>query len=299
MDRVLLCKPNIYALKLANTDTDTFLFRQTVDIDRVLFQFNNLKSILNKNNIEYIDIFELLPDNISYEYYTNLIFVRDLFINTGNGIIIGNMKNIVRSFETKLIEQILNKLNITPIYRCIDNEILEGGDYIRHLDTTFIAIGTRSNMKAVNSLLNKDLFGTDKVVIIYSDKDDKDMHRIHLDCYFAVYGYKCCLLWEELIRNNSEYNRLVIEYKKDEDGEYVNGSINKRLYEYLINEGYYVTPLSSESQKKYGCNIVELPNGKILVQDEESYIKVKGSIKVEFDEIHNMYGGIHCATNII
>lgn len=305
MNKVILCKPDVSALKFANESVDEFLFKKKVDIDRVLYQFNYLKSFFNKNKIEYIDIFDLIPSDILYIYCTNLIFVRDLFIKTNKGVIIGNMKHVVREVETEILSKILKKLNINPIYKCIDGEILEGGDYIQHYNITFIAVGTRTNKEAVYKLLDLDLFGTKKVVMVYSNKPDNNMHRIHLDCYFAPFGYKSCLLWEDLIQVNSENNRYVIEFEKygdeenEEKTEYRENTINMSLFNYLIKNDYIVIPISTKSQERYGCNILELQNGKILVQDKESHRKIKGSYLIEFDEIHNMYGGIHCATNII
>jgi len=60
-----------------------------------------------------------------------------------------------------------------------------------------------------------------------------------------------------------------------------------------------VIPISTKSQEKYGCNILELNDGTVLTQDEESTKKIKNSMYVPFNEIHKMYGGIHCVTNMI
>jgi len=205
----------------------------------------------------------------------------------------------VRDYEIKLIKHILEKLSVEPIYECQEDEILEGGDYCLHDGITYIAIGTRTNITAVKKLIEKDLFGTDKIAVIYPLHRDDDMHRIHLDCYFSAFGYKQCVLWEELIRMESNFERKVIEYIRQPDGTYQQQEKQKRLYEYLIDNRYDVIPLSTESHYNYGCNILELHNGTILVQDEESHKKIKNSVFIEFNEIHNMYGGIHCATNMI
>ena len=71
------------------------------------------------------------------------------------------------------------------------------------------------------------------------------------------------------------------------------------LFEYLINNHFNVIPISSEAQQNYGCNILELDNGVVLTQEEESSRKIKNSIYVPMDEIHKMYGGIHCVTNTV
>ena len=73
--------------------------------------------------------------------------------------------------------------------------------------------------------------------------------------------------------------------------------VGKYLVDYLKDNNYNIISLSNESQHNYGANILELENGKILVQDKETQSKIEGSIFVPFHEIHKMYGGLHCSTN--
>jgi len=73
----------------------------------------------------------------------------------------------------------------------------------------------------------------------------------------------------------SNFERKVIEYIRQPDGTYQQQEKQKRLYEYLVDNRYDVIPLSTESHYNYGCNILELHNGTILVQDEESHKKMK------------------------
>jgi len=299
MKTILVCRPDREAIELANRDPKKYLFREFINIDDVKSQHLKLKTALRKNSQHYIDIYDYIPKGTSPDLYTNLLFTRDVFIKTPKGVIIGRMKEGVRDYEIKLIKHILEKLSVEPIYECQEDEILEGGDYCLHDGITYIAIGTRTNITAVKKLIEKDLFGTDKIAVIYPLHRDDDMHRIHLDCYFSAFGYKQCVLWEELIRMESNFERKVIEYIRQPDGTYQQQEKQKRLYEYLIDNRYDVIPLSTESHYNYGCNILELHNGTILVQDEESHKKIKNSVFIEFNEIHNMYGGIHCATNMI
>jgi len=297
MKTIIICRPDINALKYANSNTKLFLFKEQVDIERVKEQYFFFKNILKKEKQQFIDIYDYIPRNISYEEYTNLLFVRDVFIRTDKGIILGNMKESVRKTETSIMATILKSFDLPIIYQCTDSEILEGGDFCIHNDIAFIATGTRTNLNAAKKLLDLNLYGTKKVAIIFSSYRDDDMHRIHLDCYFSPFRYKQCVLWEELIRTQSNFEKMVIEYIQQDDGTYIQTTQPIRLYEFLINNKYDVIPLSTKSHYNYGCNILELNNGKILVQDEESYKKITNSIYIEFDEIHRMYGGLHCASN--
>jgi arginine deiminase len=300
MKVVIICRPNDYAVTHANNNYNNNLFRTEVDINKMNNNYECLKSVMNKHMIKYIDLTEYMPDGRNYLDFANMLFVRDTFISTKKGIIIGNMKEKVRKYETQIIKYILqNRLFLNIMYECEEDEILEGGDFIHNDNTSFIAACTRTNMKAVKKLLEKDMFGTDKVVVIYTKNKDTDMYRIHLDCYFGLFNNNNCLLWDELIDKKSDVERYVVEYTR-KDGNYVKTSFrNTTLYEYLINNNYNVIPISTNSQKHYGCNILDHPNGVVLVQDNESFSKISNSIMVNFDEIHNMYGGIHCATNTI
>ena len=73
--------------------------------------------------------------------------------------------------------------------------------------------------------------------------------------------------------------------------------IRQTICDYLKDNNYNIITLSNQSQHNYGANILELDNGKVLVQDVETHKKIKGSIFVPFHEIHKMYGGLHCSTN--
>lgn len=299
MRQIILCKPNIEALIYANDNYQSYLFREPVNVYRVCEQHKYLKKILLEQKQTIFDIHTLLPNNLSIDQCTNMIFMRDVFIHTKKGLVLGKMKEKVRQSETENIATSIEKQSINFIYKVTGQEVLEGGDFFCHQDISYVAIGTRTNLKAVKKLMELDLYGTDTVAIIYTKNPDTNMHRIHLDCYFSPFRYKQCVLWEELIRIGSPYDRYVMEYKKDKNGVYIETFQHKRLYEYLIDHQYEVIPLSDESHYNYGCNLLELPNGVILVQDEESHNKIKESIYIPLDEIHKMYGGIHCVTNTI
>jgi arginine deiminase len=175
MKVVIICRPNDYAVTHANNNYNNNLFRTEVDINKMNNNYECLKSVMNKHMIKYIDLTEYMPDGRNYLDFANMLFVRDTFISTKKGIIIGNMKEKVRKYETQIIKYILqNRLFLNIMYECEEDEILEGGDFIHNDNTSFIAACTRTNMKAVKKLLEKDMFGTDKVVVIYTKNKDTD-----------------------------------------------------------------------------------------------------------------------------
>jgi N-dimethylarginine dimethylaminohydrolase len=155
-------------------------------------------------------------------------------------------------------------------------------------------------MEAVDELMDKDMFGTDKVVVVYCPFEDNDMHRIHLDCYFGAVGKKKFVIWNAAVQTGGNMERYVREYIKKGSQYVINEECNGiPLRQYMDDQGFEVVELSDECQMRYGCNVVLLPNDTVVVQDTESHSKIEGSIMVPFNGIHAMYGGLHCATQIL
>ncbi len=296
-DNIIVFKPNRKAIEFANQDIHKYLFRDKVNVDNAIKQHDNFKKILKQQGQKFIDIFDYMPKNTPYEYFANLLFTRDPFIKTPKGIILGNMREPVRKHDTEMIETIMKKFKQPIIYKCKQDEFLEGGDFLINCNTAFIGTGARTSINTAKKLLKLNLYGTKRVVIIYPEHPDKSMYRIHLDCTFSPFGCKQCVIWDDLTHTNSIHKRLAIEYTLQANGTYKKTSKSKNLFEYLKDNQYNIIKVSTESQHNYGTNILELNNGNILVQDKETYKKIEGSIFVPFHEIHKMYGGLHCATN--
>ena len=296
-DIIIIFCPNKKVIENANTDLKKYLYMEQVTPSKVINEFNILKKVLKEQGQSYIDISDYIPKNIPIEYLANLLYIRDPFIKTSKGLILGNMKEHIRLNEIEIIEKIMKKFHQPIIYKCENDEKLEGGDFIINCDTAFIGTGSRTNMKAVKKLLKLGLYGTHKVVIISPVRLDKNMSHIHLDCIFSPFGYKQCVIWNDITHKKSTHKRMATEYILQNNGIYKKIGKTKNLINYLKENNYNIIPISTESQHNYGANILELANGKIIVQDTETHRKIKGSIFVPFHEIHKMYGGIHCSTN--
>lgn len=296
---ILLCEPIKEAILNGNTDIHYHLYESYVNYHKALEQHKQLQSILKQQQEGITLIQSKIPSYIPIKEYSNFMFVRDTFIKTKKGLVLGRMKEPIRQMEIELMDWMLNSLGQTIIYKMEAPEILEGGDFVFFEDISFIATGTRSNALAVSKLMSYNLLGTSKVAMIYTDQPDPNMSRIHLDCYFAPFSDRYCVLWEELIRCQTPYQRYVAEYIQQPNGTYQKTMDRMPFFEYLIKNHFNVIPISTQAQTKYGCNILELSNGTILTQEEESHRKIKNSILVPLDEIHKMYGGIHCITNTL
>ena len=296
-ETIVMFSPSKKAIEIANKDPVKYLYRDVVNADIAIKQHKGLKNILKEQGQKYIDISEYIPKNTPSEYLANLLYTRDPFIKTPKGLILGNMKEPIRIHDRENIEKMMKKFHQPIIYKCTDEEKLEGGDFLINCDTAFLGTGARSNMVAAKKLLKLGLYGTKKVVIIYPTQPEKSMYRIHLDCIFSPFGCKQCVIWNELTNKNSVHKRIAIEYVLQDNGIYKKKGKAKNLVDYLKDNNYNIISLSNESQHNYGANILELENGKILVQDKETQTKIEGSIFIPFHEIHKMYGGLHCSTN--
>jgi len=70
-----------------------------------------------------------------------------------------------------------------------------------------IGIGLRSNQKAIDYMLENDLFGTRRVAVV-KDLYEQSQDRMHLDCVFCIISSNCCLMYEEMIGVNSPVKRF-------------------------------------------------------------------------------------------
>lgn len=293
---MLVCTPDVCAVDLGNKDTEKYLYRGKVNLSQMLEQHMYLQKLLEQMKVRVVNISQYIPSDYPLESRANLVFVRDPMIVTPKGIVLGRMKEPVRQQEVVLMKHILRHLEKKEVYTMEKPGTLEGGDYLPcGEEYSFLGIGQRTNRDAAMTLMNKRLFGTKKIVFVYAKTPDYDMHRIHLDCYFGIVGERSCIVWHGAVEKGGEFERFVDVYSKD--GHLL--AAEMPLREYLDEEGFQVTVMSDECHYRYGCNVVLLPNESVLTQDSESFYKIAGSVFVPFGEMHQMYGGLHCATQYI
>jgi len=274
------------------------LYESSVNSNIIHKQHSVLVATFLEHNIKVINLFDHIDIKSLKEKYNdkelgNIIFTRDPIICTPKGVIVGRFKEEIRRKETDIIIAVLKRLKI-PILYTVNNEdsYIEGGDYIPAGSHSFIAIGIRTNMNGVQELMNKNLFGTDYVAVIKYPVDG-NMHTIHLDCYMGIVNKKYAILWDVVTKF-----LVVDEYKSNK---LVRKDIPIDIY--LVSLGYEIILVPSEWQSKYSCNLLDIGNNKILTQDHyiTHILKQKGlsPIYITYNEIHKMYGGIRCTTQVI
>ncbi|KAH0569848.1 Arginine deiminase [Spironucleus salmonicida] len=274
----------------------------------------------------------------------NIVFTRDQQITTAKGVVIGNFSAEQRLGENALMEFVLKKIGIRPIGRIGEftyerhipicggaNKLtpkatIEGGDFIAlNNGIGALGVGLRSSYTAGIHLMEHDLLGTDKFIIV-KDTFDQDQDRMHLDCTCSPLHDKLILIDEEILINPDKL-RYVDEwvhlggYSDEHKSFYALNEkrTNIELKQYLEQSGYSIIAIPHKYQLAYGCNMLHLgfTDGAfhILTVHEESKLFIerhpvfktycqKNNIRivveyVPFRSITSMYGSLHCATQVL
>ncbi|MBP0017026.1 MAG: hypothetical protein J7647_05635 [Cyanobacteria bacterium SBLK] len=233
----------------------------------------------------------------------NMYFTRDQMITTANGVVVGKMSDSQRANETKIIEVVLDDLNITPIYTITgDRSVLEGGDFIPAGERVFIGQGARTTYEAIYEMLDaeEDVFGANVQEVVVVKDLWQNQQEMHLDTYFniaspttavlvedrfpagIVPGVDCsevetddgvvdkCLtadVWERNVDSCSGWTHG--EYCLRTDNEYL------EFIDVLSDAGFEnIIPVSVKNQEDYGINFLTLEEGVIAVvegSDENPY----------------------------
>nr|AMQ24260.1 arginine deiminase [Trichomonadida sp. LN-2016a] len=247
-------------------------------------------------------------DKLSIAPLANLTFTRDQQITTAKGLVIGRFGAPQRRTENRLMEHVWNQLGV-PIIGTIDPPgCLEGGDFIPlSADVCLLGVGLRTNVEAAQQLMQKDLLGTRRFVIV-EDLYDRDQQRMHLDTYFNVVNEHLCVCLDKVMEDDHNFARIAHEYVRTEKGYVLETSMP--FGEWLKREKFTVVPATHKQQEGYFINLLHLgkdDNGKDRVftinPEVERAIKEHGFdgkvFNIDFSPITTMYGGAHCASQVL
>lgn len=297
---VLVASPHLPSVEQCNQDVDTYLYKQPVIPVVLERQHADLVKTLKRFGIQVFDIADHVLSDTPSPLLGNLVFTRDPILCTRKGVVMGRFKEHVRAAETTLMENILPSAFGVPVFARIQGteSVVEGGDFMPAGDTCFLGIGNRTNMQGVQELMERDLLGTKRVVVVKHPKDG-NMHAIHLDCYMGLVGRSIAVIWDF-----AAYHVQIDEYVyEDHDHRYHLTCSGINLATYMESRGWTVLPVPTSCQESYGCNLLYLGNGTVLTQDRfvSDQLSSLGyrSICLPFGELHKMYGGIRCATQVL
>ena len=282
---------------------------------------NNPKYILQPTKLNTF----IEPKLISFNPLGNLIFCRDQQITTKKGVVIGRARSSQREGEHIIMKQVFENLNATVLgilsKEYDKNAFLEGGDfYVAKPDLSMLGVGLRTSMKGAEYLMENDFLGTRYMAIIYDD-EDKDQQRMHLDTYFNILSdnYVIVLDFDDVQKYypNKKIGRKVYLYdnegtsfiESDNDdvpkkiGKYRLINIYEKFYTFLEKRlKYNLIKVTHQQQIDYMINFLNIGNNEIISvnKDLKKYGKESKTniIYLEFKPILNMYGAMHCITQV-
>ena len=327
--REILMQFTVEELQTALIDFSTINFRispsPNTPADETKLRKDYIRMSLSKlDKASLIDLILLHPkvtidaDNSSSGFHysqiplsplANLTFTRDQQITTAKGVVIGRFGAIQRLAENQLMKQVWPKIGVNPVGEIRSPGTLEGGDFMPVTkDLAMLGVGLRTNWDAAKQLMERDLLGTKRFVVV-DDQVDKDQQRMHLDTFFNFCSEDMCVCVDAIAEDNERYLRTAVEFVRRDDGTYAKES-EMPFGQWLKKEGYKVVKASFKQQEGYFLNLVHLGkdgagrNRLLAINPEvESCIKRAGYqgdvYTIDFSPITTMYGGAHCATQIL
>ena len=279
-----------------DTDSDLEPVKEKISPDYLDYSLSNL----SKHDL--LDIILLHPsidikiDNSSTGFsfktipvspLSNMIFTRDQQIATANGVVMGRFNAPQRTTETALMSQLMPLIGITPIGRIGDPGHLEGGDFFPlGQDLSMLGLGLRTTEEAARQLMNNDLLGTRRFVIV-EDPYDKNPARAHLDTVFNVIDEKTCVCLDAIAQDSTDFLRVARIYVK-RGAQYVEEE-RMPFGKFLEKEGYKVIQCNMEQQAQYIFNFLNLgkdSHGKPRILSSNPEL---GKILKENDVVCNAY----------
>lgn len=218
----------------------------------------------------------------------NIMFCRDQMITTDKGVIIGAMKEEVRQCEISVMEFVLQKLGIQPLYK-IQKGTLEGGDFIpagkigTGQTLAFLGQGLRTNAEAIEELIENSatVFGYDYIAVV----KDKfcSMDQMHLDTYFNIVGRQRALVIQESAFTG---NAPVVDlYEHQQSGGYSPIPKQFRFYPFLKEAGFELLEVPTIMQRNYGLNFLTVQENRIIGVD----IRKKQGLREQLQAFQQKY----------
>lgn len=237
----------------------------------------------------------------------NLYFTRDQSITTPRGHIISKMNSMQRADETQIIALCYEQLGAKPILTISGDGRLEGGDYLRGGDISYIGCGMRTNIEAIQQIMDADAFGHDIVAVV---KDAKWWQmQMHLDTYFNIIDKDLCTLVESRYyakEGEPEWVTVDLYTRKNGEKEYALTRKDVPFVEFLTERGFTIIPIKQEDELHYANNFLTIAPRHIMAVGNQSESLQKSladhGVKVEWIPLETLikgYGAAHCMTQVI
>ena len=225
------------------------------------------------------------------------------------------------------MKQVFENLGADIIGEVFGNEkegFLEGGDFfVARENLGMLGVGLRTDIIGANYLLEKDLVGT-RYMAICLDENDIDQQRMHLDTYFNILNDNNAIVidFNDVMEKTGKKNidRRVYYFDDDKDaktiisdrafikneiGKYKLVKIYDSFYKFLDEMKFNYVKISNKEQNEYMINFLNIGNNTVISVNPNLEKKLKengiNGITVKYFDcqpILNMYGGMHCMTQV-
>ncbi len=256
----------------------------------------------------------------------NLYFMRDQTITTSEGVVITRLALPQRRYESDLVKLALNAMGMTPIHAITGRRAtLEGGDFLPAGDHVFIGRGIRTNQAAIQQLMDNDVFGGKKVLVVEDPKEFREQQEMHLDTYFNIIDKDLVALVDhrnyEVEGEGCQRCPIVEVWEQGANGSYRKTREDLQFSTLLGELGYQIIRASEQDQRAYGVNFLTvrprkiLAVGKLECSDEEpaedetpcvtqEYVErlEEHGVDVTWVDFSNLrlgYGAAHCTTQVV
>lgn len=238
----------------------------------------------------------------------NLFYTRDQLITTAKGTVIGRMNSPQREKGCDILEFCLEKIGMKPLHRIEgENAHLEGGDFYPFGDTAFIGCGMRTTQAAIDQLMEHDLLGCDRLVVV---KDRLfSQAEMHLDTYFNIIDRNLVTLTARRMTTDPVSPDLLLAdiYVQDTDGRYVKTESDVGFVRFLRERiGAQIIPISEEDADRLAGNFLTVGPRRIIgVEGQSAALRAelrRRGVKVTWIGIENLckgYGAAHCMTQVL
>jgi arginine deiminase len=237
----------------------------------------------------------------------NLYFTRDQSITTPRGHIISKMNSTQRADETQIIALCYEQLGVKPILAISGDGRLEGGDYLRGGDISYIGCGMRTNMAAIQQIMDADAFGHDTVAVVNDHKWWQ--MQMHLDTYFNIIDKDLCTLVESRYyakQGDPEWVTVDLYTRSNGEKEYKLTRKDIPFVEFLKQRGFTIIPINEKDELHYANNFLTIAPRHIMAVGNQSEELQKSlaehNVKVEWIPLETLikgYGAAHCMTQVI
>lgn len=237
----------------------------------------------------------------------NLFYMRDQMIVTFKGPVIARMHSPQREVESCVAEFCLNKIGMPPIGRITGTgAYLEGGDFLPFGSSAFIGCGLRTTQKAIDQLMENDLLGTDKLMVVRDNWLEQE--QMHLDTYFNCIDRDLVTLSANRYKAGPESTQyLTVDVYERKDGKYTRTVKGECFVDFLEKTlGVKVIPISRPDELNYANNYLTIGPRRIMAvagqSPELQRAFEENGVDVTWIPLPNLvkgYGAAHCMTQIL